>query len=118
MFINKMGDYMKYNFNETMKELKSLSKLLKEAYVFGEEDEQRPREGMHGDEEGYEDEYMMDDNYGDEGKALSIINKIRELALDGITLFKEDVDNVYYIVFKKLFLETDKAMSDKEKGNE
>ena len=51
---------MSYNFNKTMRELNSLSKILKEAYVFDEADNEMPREGMQGEEDGdmYDNEEM------------------------------------------------------------
>lgn len=98
------------NIKKTLDELNSISKMLKEAYVFDEEGADAMPQG--GGEEPMEDEMMAQDRGVEQ--ALEIINQIRELALDGISIFKEDVDNVYYITFKKLFLETDKAMSDKE----
>ena len=106
---------MSYNFNKTMRELNSLSKILKEAYVFDEADNEMPREGMQGEEDGemYDNEEMESEMQ--DGHTNDIIDKIRMLALDGIQKYSEDVDNEWYITFKKIWMMCDKCLSEQDK---
>src|SRR5574344_1614743 len=45
------------------------------------------------------------------------ISAIREAALDGLKKYSNDVDSEMYIFFKKIYLETDKIVSQKSSVN-
>lgn len=106
---------MKKNNNsirKTLSDINKLAKLLKESYIFDENDM---------DDENY-DEYA--DEYENEPKEMvnkeqytDKINQIRSIALEGIQAFASDVDSEEYDFFKKVWLMCDKVCSDKEKNN-
>lgn len=94
----------KNEIKTTIDELNKFSRMLKEAYTF--EDEQMPMEEPMDDEEA---EMMMNHETDD------IIDQIRQLALDGIQKYAEDVDNEMYITYKKIWMMCDKCLSEKDK---
>lgn len=102
---NKKTIYMDSATFDTYRRInegKSSKKAIKEAYI-GEEDE----------------EQMMDgEMYGDEGamseETVDYVNQIRQLALNGIQQYGQDVDTEEYDFFKKVWLMCDKVMSNKE----
>jgi len=103
----------KNNINNTIKEIESLSKLLKEAYIFDGNEEETPMEEPKECEvpqEEVPDEEVMQDGGTDE-----IVDQIRQLALDGIQKYADDVDNEMYILFKKVWMMCDKCLSEKDK---
>lgn len=99
---------LKYSIQETVKDIERLSKLLKESYVFDEED--MDMESMPQDEEIMDDEPMDESCCADEK-----INQIRSLALEGIQEFAEQVDSEEYQIFKNIWMSCDKFYSNKNK---
>ena len=71
-------------------------------------------EGIH-----FEEEEEMYPEIGDEGESgMQYIDTIREAALSGMIKYKNDVDSPIYSFFKKVYMEGDKLMSEKENGEE
>ncbi len=102
-----MKSNTKYNLQETVRDIERLSKLLKESYVFDEEDaemEEMPQDDMI-DDEPMESPCCADDK----------INQIRSLALEGIQEFAEQVDSEEYQIFKNIWMSCDKFYSNKNK---
>lgn len=99
---------MRYNLQETVRDIERLSKILKESYVFDEEDfdmEEVPQE--------QEDEYYEKNETT--SSADEKINQIRSLALEGISEFAEKVDSEEYQMFKNIWMTCDKFYSNKNK---
>ena len=117
---------MRREFARLLRGLEKASKNLYEAYM--------PEDEMYGDE-GYDDEYGA---YGDEegldgeefsqgrqmgqqtkdggvdrSKQDERIVKVREIALQGLQDYAEDITNPLYLFWKKIWLETDKMCNDK-----
>lgn len=96
------------------KDLDKYSRIMNEAYIYDEEGEYVP-EGEYND---FEDEEMSEN---DLSKHDDNIAKIREIALDGLQKYAEDVDSEMYQFYKKIWLMCDKAVSEKDNvksGNE
>jgi len=105
---------MKKNTNKlvekTINEIKGLEKLLKESYNFEDEGEEYSEDEMIGDET-----LGNDDNIGNDlSQKDDRIARIREVALEGLQEYAEDVDSDFYQFFKKIWLMCDKAVSDRE----
>ena len=98
----------KYNLQETVNDIERLSKLLKESYVFDDED--MDMEDVPQDEEMIDDEPIEEPCCVDEK-----INQIRSLALEGIQEFAEQVDSEEYQIFKNIWMSCDKFYSNKNK---
>ena len=98
-----------FNINETVKEIERLSKILKESYVFDEENVDFDDMG----EMEYDDEEIepVKENTGGDDK----INQIRSIALSGIQEFAEQVDSEEYQIFKNIWMSCDKFYSNKNK---
>jgi hypothetical protein len=99
-----MKKIKKYNINETVAEIEKLSKLLKESYVFDEEEYN----------EVPNDEEVMDDEPIEEAPCCADekINQIRSLALDGIQDFAKKVNSEEYKIFKAIWMSCDKFYSN------
>lgn len=99
------------NIQETILEIENLSKLLKESYVFDEEQY---------DDMPYEDKNMVDEpNVSYDGDdATDKINQIRSLALDGIQDFAENVESEEYQFYKKIWLLCDKFCESDKSSSE
>ena len=118
--------------NELLKDLKRTSKYLTEDYIFNDEEGPMGPEDME-DEEMYgergDDPRMMqqqpqqpqqgDDNA--EAQAMHaqevikhepIIGKIRETAIEGLKKYSDNPTSKLYEFFKKVFLESDKVLTD------
>ena len=95
----------KMNMREMIDEVKKLSQLLQESYIFDEVDEVPSEEPM--------------DDYDMEGAPMNQtedkVNQIRTLALDGIQEYAEEVDSEEYQFFKKVWMMCDKVCSEKDK---
>lgn len=101
---------MKESSNEIkslIEDIEKLSSMLKESYVF---DEEEPM--MDYEEDGIEDEVNHI------GVADDKINQIRALALEGIQEFAEEVDSEEYNIFKTIWMSCDKFYSAKNKEME
>lgn len=111
---------MKKNTNKlvekTINEIKGLEKLLKESYNFEDEGGEYSEDEMIGDETSGNDETLgNDDNMGNDlSQKDDRIARIREVALEGLQEYAEDVDSDFYQFFKKIWLMCDKAVSDRE----
>ena len=95
------------NMREMIDEVNRLSKLLKESYIFDQE-EMPMEEPMDGEMMDAEEEMPL-------GQTEDKVNQIRALALEGIQDFAEQVDSEEYQFYKKVWMLCDKMCSDKEK---
>ena len=107
------------SFRNTMRELYGIQRLIKEGSLYAEEEmpqddmqqEEMPRGEMGMDEE-------IPRHNREMGATASIaqiderIAKIREICLDGLKEFAEDVNSMQYGFFKKTFLEADKIAEE------
>lgn len=96
-------------------DLRTTSRFLTEDYIFGDENDDMESGsaplGRNGDKFRYD---------GDEASTRAqyivrrepIILKIRETAIDGLKKYAEDPTSPIYGFFKKIFLESDKLLSD------
>lgn len=115
---------MDKKFKQMMDELRKVRRQLNESYMFDEE------EVPYGDEE----EMMMherpeeDVEQGDseEEKAMHaqeviqhepIIQKIREISIEGLKKYADHPTSSVYAFFKKVFNEADKVIIDGANGN-
>lgn len=104
----------KNTLKNTLKEIDAISKLLKESYVFDEEEMMSPEEGIpmpiereiQGDEMGMGEPDMMATD--------KRIDQIRMIALEGIQEFADDVESEQYQFFKKVWLMCDKVYESGE----
>ena len=106
----------------TLKDLHAASKRLKEAYVFDDEQEY-PDEEMMAAGEQQADPRMMQKQVDPEATDQDLsqqddrIARIREVALDGLQEYSEDVDSEMYQFYKKVWLMCDKAVSEKDSAS-
>lgn len=114
--------------NNLINDLNKTSKYLTEDYIFNEGGDEMPQEDPtmgHGFGDGIPQgsrpqmQQGGDDNA--EQKAMHaheviqhepIIQKIRETAIDGLKKYAEDPTSSIYEFFKKVFLESDKVLTD------
>lgn len=97
---------------ETINEMRKISRLMREGYLYDEE--------MPQDEAPMGEEPMEEDPRGEGGMSTSQqisqfderIAKIREICLDGLKEYAEDVNSAQYGFFKKTFLEADKVAEE------
>ena len=123
---------MKKNFRNVIAELKTLKRQLAEDYIFGE-DEGMMDDGGMGAEMGQGEEpdpsmvqpqqqqQMMGQGDSEEEVAMHaqevikhepIIGKIRETAIEGLKKYADHPTSSLYEFFKKVFLESDKVLTD------
>ncbi len=97
-----------YNkISDNMFQLGLTNLLLKEGYILDDEDYDVANE-----------EYLDDDEKFFKDKVDSEkIDQIRQLAIEGLQEYANDVDSEIYMFFKKIFLECDKVRSNKEKND-
>lgn len=115
-----------------LKDLKNTSKYLTEAYIFDEHGEEMPIEhGMEPDIEGgmqqpdptVPQQQPQAAQQGDNVEAQAmhaqevikhepIIGKIRETAIEGLKKYADNPTSKLYEFFKKVFLESDKVLTD------
>jgi len=120
---------MKKDFKNVLKELKTLKKQLSEDYIFNDGDEGSMDDGMGiGGEErpdprmvqqrpqqqqmmgGSEEEVAM--HAQEVIQHEPIIGKIRETAIEGLKKYADHPTSSLYEFFKKVFLESDKVLTD------
>lgn len=138
--------------NESMKELNSFKKILKEAYgdemgmqqtdprmtqqdpqmmqqqnMMGEDDMEKPldpkkmsnHERMEHSMNGGMEESQEENPIANDGQMRNIIDQIRELAIQGIAQYSDNVEDMRYQSLKKIWIETDRFyesfMSDDKK---
>ena len=125
---------MEKNFKNVLEELKSLKAQLTEDYIFNGEDgmmddgmgaemspemgaEQQPDPSMVQPQQ----QQMMGQGDSEEEIAMHaqeviqhepIIGKIRETAIEGLKKYADDPTSSLYEFFKKVFLESDKVLTD------
>jgi hypothetical protein len=124
---------MKKDFKNILNELKSLRTQLTEDYIFNGEDGMMDDGGM-GQEMGMEggeqpdpsmvqpqQQQMMGQGDSEEEIAMHaqeviqhepIIGKIRETAIEGLKKYADHPTSSLYEFFKKVFLESDKVLTD------
>lgn len=91
---------------QTIRDIDKLTKMLRESYVYEDENEV------------YNDEVYQEEPVYDEVNVDDKLSQIRSLALSGIQEYAENVDDSNYEVFKKIWMLCDKATSNKEQKNE
>lgn len=91
---------------QTIRDIDKLTKMLRESYVYEDENEV------------YNDEVYQEEPVYDEVNVDDKLSQIRSLALSGIQEYAENVDDPNYEVFKKIWMLCDKATSNKEQKNE
>ena len=101
------------NLKDTLKEIDEISKLLKESYVFEDEPQMAPEEGMPINGEMSPEEQMMGEP--DMMATDKRIDQIRMIALEGIQEFADDVESEQYQFFKKVWLMCDKVYESGER---
>jgi hypothetical protein len=111
-----------------LKDLKNTSKYLTEAYIFDEHGEEIPMEhGMEGEMQQPDPTVPQQQpqaaQQGDNVEAQAmhaqevikhepIIGKIRETAIEGLKKYSDNPTSKLYEFFKKVFLESDKVLTD------
>ena len=95
------------------------AKILQEAFDFSDEeqfnDEEIPaQEDFEGGEENNQDDNM---NGQDLSQQDDRIARIREVALEGLQEYAENVDSELYQFYKKIWLMCDKAVSEKDNAS-
>ena len=98
---------MTNKLNEAQEYLNQVSKILKEDYGMGYEEEEYPQE-----------EAMAQEEDGNIASDEERISQIREIALGGLQDYAHDVDGEKYQFFKKIWLMCDKAVSEKDSVGE
>lgn len=121
---------MRNDFKNILKELKCLKKQLNEEYLFnGDEnpmmdDEMEP--DMYDEEMPMQQEPQQQQQAPSEGDSQEevamhaqeviqhepIIGKIRETAIEGLKKYSDNPTSALYEFFKKVFLESDKVLTD------
>lgn len=116
---------MRKNFKNSIKQLNRIQKRLTEDYLYNDEDNR-----MYEDE--YDDGDMMQEpieqendmqEKGDSQEEIAmhaqevikhepIIGKIRETAIEGLKKYSDNPTSSLYEFFKKVFLESDKVLTD------
>lgn len=112
---------MKYTVNEIIKDIDNIMSTLNEAYIFNDDDRmdghiEEPMEDEPIGHEQMQDPMAMQNQ--DQGINLAKKDKriiqMRELALQGLQDYAQEVDNPFYEFYKKVWLETDKMCDNKE----
>lgn len=123
---------MKKDFKKLLEELKTVRGQLSEAYIFNDKDAYGDEEGemyQVGDEQIEQEEPMQQEapqeQVGDGESAEEvamhaqdviqhepIIGKIRETAIEGLKKYADNPTSSLYEFFKKVFLESDKVLTD------
>ena len=98
------------SINKMLQDLQKYSNILKESYVFDNENDTIDYEG-EGEEMPSE---PMDNEMPMNNDPSEKISQIRSIALEGIQMFAENVDSEEYDFFKKVWLMCDKVCSEKE----
>ena len=111
-----------------LKDLENTSKYLTEAYIFDEHGEEMPMEpgmegGMQQPDPTVPQQQPQEAQQGDNVEAQAmhaqevikhepIIGKIRETAIEGLKKYSDNPTSKLYEFFKKVFLESDKVLTD------
>lgn len=98
--------------NEAIGQFNEAARILKEDY------------GVMPDEEYQEQEFQGEEMPEEEGGDVNLANEderiaqIREIALQGLQDYAQDVDSEQYQFYKKVWLMCDKAVSEKESAGD
>lgn len=117
---------MKNNFKELIREFKTLRNQLSEDFVFNGSDESdvyndaqeqqaEPQQEPIGNDEGYQDGNSEEEKAMEVQNTIQhepIIGKIRETAIEGLKKYSDNPTSKIYEFFKKVFLESDKVLTD------
>lgn len=117
--------------NELLKDLKRTSKYLKEDYIFNDEegpmgpemDREMPHGEPHGADPTVPQQQPQAAQEGDSAEEQAmhaqevikhepIIAQIRETAIEGLKKYSDNPTSKLYEFFKKVFLESDKVLTD------
>lgn len=104
----------KNNLKDTLKEIDAISKLLKESYVFNEEEPMGDEMPQPQGEMPIDGEGMPMEGEPDMLATDKRIDQIRMIALEGIQEFADDVNSEQYEFFKKVWLMCDKVYESGE----
>lgn len=97
----------------TLRDLNKSAKILQEAFDFNDE-EMPTQEDFDGGEENNQNDDM---NGQDLSQQDDRIARIREVALEGLQEYAENVDSELYQFYKKIWLMCDKAVSEKDNAS-
>lgn len=113
----------KKDFNSFLNNFKTIKKQLNEAYIFdGDGDDSMMQEPPM---EGGEETGDMQQAQSEEEKQMRmqniiqhepIIMKMREIALEGLQKYSDNPTSSLYEFFKKVFLDSDKVLTDGGNG--
>ncbi len=115
--------------HKVLDDLNDTMRYLNEDYIFNEGDEDQMMDDMEmsqGIQQQGNHMQQQDDGDNAEQKAMHvheiiqhepIIQKIRQTAIDGLRKYAEDPTSSIYEFFKKVFLESDKVLTDDGSGN-
>jgi hypothetical protein len=115
--------------HKVLDDLNDTMRYLNEDYIFNEGDEDQMMDDMEmsqGIQQQGNHMQQQDDGDNAEQKAMHvheiiqhepIIQKIRQTAIDGLRKYAEDPTSSIYEFFKKVFLESDKVLTDDGSSN-
>lgn len=115
--------------HKVLDDLNDTMRYLNEDYIFNEGDEDQMMNDMEmrqGIQQQGNHMQQQDDGDNAEQKAMHvheiiqhepIIQKIRQTAIDGLRKYAEDPTSSIYEFFKKVFLESDKVLTDEGSSN-
>ena len=111
----------KKNYKDLLKEFKEVKKQLNEHYFFNEKDMpvgdgEIPYEGEAPDMEEGDSAEEQAMHAQEVVQHEPIIGKIRETAIEGLKKYSDNPTSDIYLFFKKVFLESDKVLTDGGKG--
>lgn len=112
----------KNNVNEIINEINRTIRLMTEGYMGDEEVDMEPAINPEMEAPNPQGEMPQQPQQPQEGEEETTnlaakderIVQMRELALQGLQDFADDVENPFYDFYKKVWLETDKMCSHKE----
>ena len=103
----------KNELKSMLKDIDKYSKIIKESYIFDEDEDLVDNDDMD-----YDDNDDMSDDIESSKSAEDRINDIRSIALEGIQDFAEEVDSDEYNIFKNIWMTCDKFYLSKNKEEE
>ena len=107
--------------DKLIKDLNTTSKYLKEDYIFNDSENDMPQEENYGNDMPIEKDSTDRGDKNAEEKMVHmqnviqhepIIQKIRQTAIDGLKKYSDDPTSSIYEFFKKVFLESDKVLTN------
>ena len=107
---------MKSEFYKIYRQIDNYKRMLNEAYTLDDDIASDEVDPTDGDVETLpsEDDANEDNSFNGEADIENIINNIRELTLQGIQAYAQDVQNPRYDLLKKIWLLCDKCLSEEE----